>query len=110
MFHPNAKWLDQLPILNSRGARRLAGPAIEAKFKMTSNAVIQLELAIGDTAHEINPPARALVLIARFDVRRAGRGAQSAMHAIEQQLVIERCARIIRRRVIFRSGHRFFTW
>ena len=50
---------------------------------------VEFQPAVGHAAHQIDAAARAVVLVARFDVRRAGRRAQSAMDAVEQQLVVE---------------------
>jgi hypothetical protein len=42
------------------------------------------EASLFDGADQIDPPARAIVLIARVNVGRAGLEAQSAVHAREE--------------------------
>ena len=73
---------------------------------MAADTVVQLELSVGDTAHQINATARAFVFVARLDVRRACRRAQPAMHAVEQQLVVERGAGIGGTHVFLMIGHK----
>ena len=93
-IHRHAERLDQLAVLHAGGARRFARPAIEAQLQVPPHAVVQLQLAVGHAAHQIDAPARAVVLVARLDVRRARRRAQPAVDAVEQQLVVERSAGI----------------
>ena len=110
--HRHAEWLDELAVLHAGGARRFARAAIEAQLEMPAHAVVELELAIGHAAHEIDAAARALVLVARFDVRRTRGRAQAAVDAVEQQLVVERSAGIGGEcRVIFLSSvtYSYFT-
>ena len=59
-----------------------------------ANAVVQLQPAVGDGPHQVDAAARAVVLVARLDVRRARGRAQAAVDAVEQQLVVERGAGI----------------
>jgi hypothetical protein len=43
--------------------------------------------------HQVNSPARAVVLISQFDVGRTGSGAKPAVNAVEKQLVVDAVAR-----------------
>ena len=61
---------------------------------MPAHTIIKLQLAIRYAPHEINPPARTLILVARFDIRRTCRRTQPAVDAVQQQLIVERSAGI----------------
>jgi hypothetical protein len=93
-LHGHAERLDQLAVLHARRARRLAGPAIQAQFQMPPHFVIELQPAIGHRTHQVDPAARAVVFVAQFGIRRAGGGTQAAVHAVQEQLVIDAGARI----------------
>ena len=73
---------------------------------MVPHAVIELELAIGHAAHEIDAPARTLIFVARFNVRRTGRRTQTTMDTVQQQLIIEHSAWVGgRSRIVVLVGH-----
>ena len=63
--HRHAERLDELAVLHAGRAGRFAGAAIEAQVEMAANAVVQLQLAVGDAAHEVDAAARAVVLVAQ---------------------------------------------
>src|SRR6185369_5961753 len=52
--HVDAERLDQLAVLHARGARRFAGPAIEAQLEMADDFVVERNATVGDGAHEVN--------------------------------------------------------
>src|SRR6516225_2193507 len=80
---------DQPAVLHARRAGRFATATIEAQVEMFLDARTELEPAVDHRAHEVNPPARAVVLVARFQIRRTGRRAQTAMHAVEKLFVLD---------------------
>ena len=59
---------------------------------MPPHVVAQLQPAVADRPHQIDAAAGAVVLVARFDVRRARGRAQAAVDAVEKQLVVDRRA------------------
>ena len=69
-FHRHAKRLNQLAVLHPGWAGRFARAAIEAEFQVPANIVRQLEPTIRDAAHQINPPAGAVILVPQFNIRR----------------------------------------
>ena len=85
----HAKRLNQFAILDAGRARRFARPAVEAQVEMVMNLVIQLQAAVGNGAHEVDAAARAIRFEAKLEVCRASRGAQAAMHAIQEQLIVD---------------------
>ena len=92
--HRHAERLDELAVLHAGRAGGFAGAAIEAQLQMAANAVVELQLAVGDPAHQVDAAARAVVLVAQLDVRRARGGTQAAVDAVQKQLVVERGAGI----------------
>ena len=50
---------------------------------------VKLDAPIGDGAHQIDAPARAVVFVAQLDVSRARGRTQAAMDAVEKQFVID---------------------
>src|SRR5437660_4993212 len=89
--HLNAKRLDKLAVLHARGARGFSCAAIEAQIEMAPYLIVERYPTIGDGSHEIDAPTRAIVLIAEFNVSGASRCAKPAMHAVEEQLVVDVC-------------------
>ena len=88
------KRLDQLAILNTGRASRLAGAAVQAQIEMASHFVVAIQPAIGDRSHQIDSTTRTIVLVPKLDIRRTGCGAKSTMDAIQKQVVVNTRARI----------------
>ena len=104
--HRDAKRLDQLAVLHAGGTGGFAGAAIEAELEMPLDARRELQPPVGDGPHQVDAAARTIVLVASFDVRRAGRRAEAAVDAVEQQVVVEDCAGVgLRRRVVAGVSH-----
>ena len=68
--HECAERLDQFAVLHAGRAGRLAGPAIEAEIEVLLDRVVEFELAVDHVAHQVNAAARAIGLVAGFDVGR----------------------------------------
>jgi predicted DNA-binding protein len=89
LLHVDAERLDELAVLNTRRASRFARPAIEAEIEVMANLRREIDAAIRQGSHEIDPAARTVHLGAQFDIRRARRKAKSAMNAVEEEFVID---------------------
>jgi len=87
--HFQAERLDQPAVLDARGTRRLARSAIQAEFQVAAYPAGQGCPAVGHHPHHLDPAAGPVVLVAAFGVRRTGRRAQAAMHALEEQLAVD---------------------
>ncbi len=74
--------LDDLTVLHSRGARRLARATVEAEVQVLADLAAHLQPAVSDRAHQVDSPARAIVLVARLDVGRATLHAEAAVDAV----------------------------
>src|SRR6185295_11913410 len=72
---------------------------------MTAHLAVQFDPAVSHRPHQVNAPARTVILIAQFDISRAGRGAQSAMDAVEKQLIIDAGVVLHDRQREFVIGH-----
>ena len=105
LCHRDAERLDQLAVLHAGGAGRFAGTAVEAQLEVALDARRELEPTVGHGPHQIDAAARAVVLVAGLDVRRTGRRAQTAMDAVEQQVVVEDCAGVRGRHIVDGVGH-----
>ncbi len=67
---------------DTRGTRRLATPAAQAAVEvLAERGVGRRDGAGGQGAHQDDAPARAVILIAGGQIGRAGRQAESAVHA-----------------------------
>ena len=84
LFDLDPRVIDKPAVIDARGAGRHAGEAAEAMVDRPD--VVGLDLAAGleQILDEIDAPARAVALVARCHIGRAGRGAESAMHARAQ--------------------------
>src|SRR5262249_44040822 len=79
-------------VLYAGRAGRLAGPAVEAQVEVAADVGVQVELAVGDGAHQVNAAARAVGLVAQLDVGGTGGGAEAAVDAGEEQRVVDAVA------------------
>ena len=86
---PVARAFDQLAVMHARGARGLASAASEAQIEMAHRVGIELEPALRERLHQIDTATRRIHLGARQRIGRARLEAEPAMHAIEEQLVID---------------------
>ncbi len=89
LVHGQPKGLDQPPVLHARRTRRLAGPAIQAEIQVAPKPPGDAQLAFGDQAHQVDSAAGAVVFVAQLGVRRARGRAQPAVHALEEQAVLD---------------------
>ena len=103
VLHRQAERLDQPAVVHARGAGRLARPAVEAQLQMPLERPVGFEPAVGHQPHQVDPAARAVVLVAQFGVRRARRRTQAAVDAVEKQVVVDGAARAatVRLRTVF---------
>ena len=75
---------EQLTVLNTGWTRLFAGAAAETAIDMRGEGAGSIfESSLGHRAHEIQPPARPIILVAGDDVRRARLETQTAMDAGE---------------------------
>src|SRR6266481_944195 len=65
---------------------------------MAYRVVVELDLAFGERLHQVDPPTRRIHLGTRQHVGRARLEAEPAMHAVEQELVIDDVAHGLRMR------------
>ena len=80
-----ARGFEQLAVLHARRADALAGAAAEAALDVArERAGLYAQPPLLDRAHQVDAPARAVVLVARLHVGRAGFEAQPAVDAREQ--------------------------
>ena len=87
-----ARAFNQAAIVDAGRAGGLASAATEAQIEMARGIVVELDAAFGERLHQIDSAARRVHLASRHDVGRTGLGAESAVHAVEQQLVVANVA------------------
>ena len=92
LLHLNPKGFDESTVLNARGASCFATAAIKAKIQVPFHGLGQFKSPVRDSAHQINPAARTVILVARFQVGRASGSAQTAMDTVEKTLVVDPAA------------------
>jgi hypothetical protein len=67
--------------LNTSGADRLAGPASQAAINMNFESIrIRTEFIFLNRTHQVDSPARAIVLVAGEDIGGTSFEAETAMH------------------------------
>ena len=93
LVHGHAEGLDQPPILHARRAGGLAGSAVETQLQMLANLRAKLQPTVGHCPHQVNSPARTVVLISQLDIGRTRSGAEPAVNAIEKLAVVDVRAR-----------------
>ena len=76
--------VDQMHVVDARRAGRHAGQAGQAAVDMGDGLLVGRAAVFQHVLDEINPPARAVELIAERHIGRAGRRAEAAMHAFAQ--------------------------
>ena len=80
--------LEQLAVVNACGTRLFTRAATETPIDMPGERRRRiLEPPLRDRAHEINPPARRIILIPRHDIRRTRLQTQPTMNTREQLLL-----------------------
>ena len=87
--------LDQLLVLDPRGAGRDAGHAAEALVEVPDHGRVERDRAVEVRLHQLDPAARGVHLLAPEQVRRARRQAEAAVDAVARQ----------RAQDVGRSGH-----
>jgi hypothetical protein len=107
-----ARMLDQLAVMHSRRTRGFTPATLKAKVKMTYRVAVEFELALGQRFHQVDTAPWRVHLGARQCICGAGFEAESAMDAIEQQLVrddvthrLESSRRCKLSRLFFRLGY-----
>src|SRR5258706_15405883 len=83
LFDQLAPDIEQATVLHARRTGRLAGAAGETTVQVQARLVGDL-LALERLLHEVDAPARAVVLVPEQEISRAGRGAEAAVHALPQ--------------------------
>src|SRR5208283_5431772 len=82
--------------MNAGRAGGLATAASEAQIEMAGRVVVELDPALGERLHQIDSAARRVHLASRYNVRWTSLGAEPAMYAVEQQVVVADAATRIR--------------
>src|SRR5271157_6282185 len=82
--------------MNAGRAGGLATAASEAQIEMARRVVVEVDAAFGQRLHQIDSAARRVHLAPRYNVGRASLGAEAAMNAVEQQVVVGNAANRIR--------------
>lgn len=79
-----ARVFKQVAVIDSRRTGRFAGSAAETKINVTGERLrLNVQLAFGDGAHQINASARAVVFVADLLIGRASGQTQAAMNAAQ---------------------------
>src|SRR5271163_167273 len=91
--------------MNPGRAGGLASTASETQIKMARRVLVEIDAAFGDRLHQVDSAARRVHLASRYNVCRTGLGAEPAMHAVEQQVVVANVANRIRRCDAWRGHH-----
>ncbi len=81
---------EQVRVINTRWAGRLAGKASEAEIHLIRKCPRCLQLVVRDGTHECDASARAVLFMTCCIVSRAGGKAKSAMHALLKNRIVER--------------------
>ena len=79
--------IDEMHVMHARRAGRHASEAGQAAVDMLDRLLVRHALVLEHVLDEIDPPTRRIELVAQHLVGRAGRGAETAMHASAQDLV-----------------------
>jgi hypothetical protein len=80
--------------VHARGAGGHAGEARQAAVDVLDGLLVRRPAVLQHVLDQVDPPARAVELVAQHLVGRAGRGAEAAMHAGAQDLVRPRDRRV----------------
>src|ERR1043166_4257078 len=83
--------LKQLRVVNARRTRGHARETTQAEIHLIRKSFRRFEFSIGNRAHKRNPAAWTISLEFRGIVRGARRQAQTAVHALLQDGIIEIC-------------------
>ena len=75
------RMVDEMHVVDARGAGGHAGEAGEAAVDMGDGVVVGRPVVLQHLLDQIDAPARAIELVAERDIGRAGRRAEAAMHA-----------------------------
>ena len=81
-----AGMVDQVHVVHARGAGRHAGEAGKAAVDVLHDLLRRGFAALEHLLDQVDAPARAVEFVAEFEIGRAGRGAEPAMHAGAQDL------------------------
>src|SRR5438552_6446204 len=88
LLHIGARLLNQSVVADAGGASRDAGHAAKAPVEVLDHGVGEIDRAIDEPAHEIDPAARRVHLLVPERVRRACRQAEAAVDAVGDQLLL----------------------
>src|ERR1051325_1091704 len=81
--------LQQIAILHPAGTDGFTRSAAKAQIDMTHGGIAEDQAAFLNGAHEIDPPARRVILVAGFQIGWTGAEAQPAMNASERFAFIQ---------------------
>ena len=99
---------DQASVLHAGRAGGFATATVQAQVQMPRHRVAERNPSIRYGPHQVDAAAGTIVLVAGFKVRRAGRGAETAMDAVEELVVIDRASsdrETLGQRVFGGGGH-----
>jgi hypothetical protein len=85
----DAKGFDKPTVLDAGWTRGFAASASEAKVQVAANFGVKRDASVGQCPHEVDASARSVRFGPKLCVRGTGREAQTAMDAIEKQLVVD---------------------
>ena len=81
-LHVDAERFDQAAVLDTGGTGSLAAAAIEAQVQVPLDCIRHFQPTVGHRSHQIDAAAGAVIFVACFQIRWAGRRAESAVDAI----------------------------
>ena len=87
-LNERTRTFDEAAVVNAGGTGGLAAAASEAEIEMTDRVVVEIEAALGERLHQVDSAARGIHLGACDNVGGASLGAEAAMNAVEQQIVV----------------------
>ena len=91
--------IDEVHVVHAGGAGGHAGQAGEAAVDMADHLLAGGAAGLQHVLDEVDAAARAVEFVAEQNEGRAGRGAETAMHAGSQDLVGDRCVGVAQLRV-----------
>ena len=78
-----------LPYCTPEGQADSQARQSRQRSRWPADVVVQLEPAVGHGPHEVDAAARAVGLVAQFDIGGTGRGTETAVDAVQEQLVVD---------------------
>ena len=90
LMHLNSKRFNQSTVLNTARTSRFATATVQTQIQMMPHFVGQIEPSIDHGSHQINASSRAVIFIARFDIRWTRRRTKAAVHAVQKSIIRNR--------------------